>query len=453
MKDDMKKEYIKLSDSNRERILKIMRLIKDELELEEENTVVISHKSLLDIADNAFKILNYLEREKVIYQCPKDEGFTLPFSAQPIKDEVSLIVNKVKFEKMLDALTFDALFNLETIRLKGIKNIKKPETISQSKVTQAKENDKETLTKNSKECPICCKALAKIDKQSPFLFDCYICGIYELHKEARRYIESISFKEFWDKGYILSAIVREYSDMGTPIPLKSKEDVERIINSDIVPKDIQGKKDKVLLALERKYNHFEIFGSEINVLWDKDYPIGYCKNPEGLQYVLELLCQDGFIKTTSTTPPPVTGTYVIQSSGWDRLKELKGTKKTEKEAIIPVKFSTPPNTRWEDITIQFKDGHNVNIKIKDKSTHFDYKAMGFENKKRHLPNQQWIFLKLLAQRKGELSWADSDANVLLKKKKQLLSQTLKDFFQIDEDPFLLYKQEKAYKVKFNLIPE
>jgi hypothetical protein len=39
----------------------------------------------------------------------------------------------------------------------------------------------------------------------------------------------------------------------------------------------------------------------------------------------------------------------------------------------------------------------------------------------------------------------------LKKTKQLLAQTLKAFFNIDEDPFWPYEEVKSYKIKIKLI--
>lgn len=40
-----------------------------------------------------------------------------------------------------------------------------------------------------------------------------------------------------------------------------------------------------------------------------------------------------------------------------------------------------------------------------------------------------------------------------KKQKQLLSEALKAYFQISDNPFHDYKNEKAYRIKLNLIPE
>jgi len=112
--------------------------------------------------------------------------------------------------------------------------------------------------------------------------------------------------------------------------------------------------------------------------------------------------------------------------------------------------------------------------------------MGFEDARKRKPNKQWELLRLLALRNGDLAWSDSpqskggnirrtaqdfgyemdddatesaqnrgfgiikveDKN---KKRKQILSKSLKAAFQIDGDPFYPYKKEKGYKTKFRLI--
>jgi len=132
------------------------------------------------------------------------------------------------------------------------------------------------------------------------------------------------------------------------------------------------------------------------------------------------------------------------------------------------------------------DGHNVKITAKEKSIKVNYKDMGFEDKKQLKPNTQWEFLNILAECRGEISWKsnpegrksdirkvekemgfesdDEDgeqnrgfsykkAPDSFKKTKQLISKTLKSFFDLKEDPFYSYHKEKAYKIKLNLLPE
>ncbi len=120
--------------------------------------------------------------------------------------------------------------------------------------------------------------------------------------------------------------------------------------------------------------------------------------------------------------------------------------------IYPPKL--PPGTKWEDITIEFVDGYVVRITAPGFRGRTDYIRMGFENKKTLSPNVQWKFLQELAVSYGEMSWRDMTGMAIRnKKRKQLLSDTLKHYFQIDKDPFLPYKQARKYKTRFHLFPE
>jgi len=142
----------------------------------------------------------------------------------------------------------------------------------------------------------------------------------------------------------------------------------------------------------------------------------------------------------------------------------------------------PANARWEDISIAFMDGHNVDIKYKGKNYRSDFKEMGFEDLKSRRPNKQWELLQRLAENNGEIAWDslssgrssdiskteqdfgyefDEDetqnkgfsiikAPDKLKKTKQLLAQSLKRFFKLDTDPFFPYEEVKAYKIRLKL---
>ncbi len=130
-----------------------------------------------------------------------------------------------------------------------------------------------------------------------------------------------------------------------------------------------------------------------------------------------------------------------------------GSMKTslQRPRIVPIQL--PPHTRWEDITISFRDAHSVTIKAGDFHRPADYKGMGLENRTRLLPNKQWDFLYKLANNHGELSWHDSKASLKNRKRKELLAKALRTYFQVSEDPFYPYKQQKAYKIRINLIPD
>ena len=117
-------------------------------------------------------------------------------------------------------------------------------------------------------------------------------------------------------------------------------------------------------------------------------------------------------------------------------------------------YDLPEGFKWEDLTIKFKDGHCVKIIAGEFVHNADYKEMGFEDQRKVTPDQQWIILNELAKKvDNSITWEDKIANATIKKKKQLIAKKLKEYFGIKEDPFYLYKQEKAYKLKINLIPE
>lgn len=111
--------------------------------------------------------------------------------------------------------------------------------------------------------------------------------------------------------------------------------------------------------------------------------------------------------------------------------------------------------KWDTLTIQFIDGHHVKISGQDTKTTVTayFKEMGFEDARKRQPNKQWLLLKLLAESNGGLSWEKSEAKGDIKKKKQLLAKTLRDYFGIKDDPFYPYKENDSYRIKINLIPE
>lgn len=139
----------------------------------------------------------------------------------------------------------------------------------------------------------------------------------------------------------------------------------------------------------------------------------------------------------------------------------------------PPVFDLPPDSKWEDMTIKFKENsESIEIFSRDKLiTSSDYKKMGFGKNK---PDKQWGLLRRLAaiyatneQRKGEknvpatvtdlsqslLGRVDQSAQTNIHSKKKALSSQLMQDFGIYDDPFDDYNQWGYYKTKFNLIPE
>ena len=130
--------------------------------------------------------------------------------------------------------------------------------------------------------------------------------------------------------------------------------------------------------------------------------------------------------------------------------------------ITPLKL--PSDTKWEHITIQFLDYDKVKIQAPNKFNKVvNFRKMGFENQKNGKPNKQWELFYDLSRYRGDLSWTITtyrkkvDSHPLstpkIRKQIQRLSESLKQYFNINEAPFYDYVKYEAYKTKFFLLPD
>jgi len=154
-------------------------------------------------------------------------------------------------------------------------------------------------------------------------------------------------------------------------------------------------------------------------------------------------------------PLPITGE--IKVIGLDEgLKAL--TKKGIEESKPKFPYKIPAGTQWHNVIIKFIDNEKIEIHVKRLKHSADFKEMGMVGKgKIPTPNEQWFFLKVLAQCYGEISIKDPEAKDKYKKHKQELTETLRNYFSIDYDPFYPYhssleKRGNSYKIKLILIP-
>lgn len=135
---------------------------------------------------------------------------------------------------------------------------------------------------------------------------------------------------------------------------------------------------------------------------------------------------------------------------------------SSQKRITPLKL--PPDTKWEHITIQFLDYDKVKIQAPNKFNKVvNFRKMGFENQKNGKPNKQWELFYNLSRYRGDLSWTITtyrkkvDSHPLstpkIRKQIQRLSNTLKEYFNINDAPFYDYIKIGAYKTKFSLLPD
>ena len=118
-------------------------------------------------------------------------------------------------------------------------------------------------------------------------------------------------------------------------------------------------------------------------------------------------------------------------------RELEG--RSAAQGVHRFPFKLPAGTTWENITIQFLESTKVLILVGKYRHETNYADMGFSDGRGYKPNQQWTFLRVLAQRGGEITWEDPEATSKWKKTKELLSKSLREYFTSDYDPFLPYR--------------
>ena len=116
-------------------------------------------------------------------------------------------------------------------------------------------------------------------------------------------------------------------------------------------------------------------------------------------------------------------------------------------------YKLPPDISWSDIVIKFLDGHNIQIVAGKQVYKANYKEMGLDDSRQLKPNLQWALLKALSENNGGVSWKEGNAKNNVKKQKQLLSTKLKNYFNIEREPFYSYKKQLGYQIKITLVPE
>lgn len=144
----------------------------------------------------------------------------------------------------------------------------------------------------------------------------------------------------------------------------------------------------------------------------------------------------------------------------NQLKNIKNSADKHTIPHFPLKVNS--ETKWEDITIKFINISDIEISI-GKTKHItNYAEIGFSDQR--VPNQHdntsqkqsWKFLILLATGMGSLDFGKltAEEKTKCKKQKQELSNILKSYFSLPDDPFEKYDKDKAiFKIKINLIPD
>jgi hypothetical protein len=114
-------------------------------------------------------------------------------------------------------------------------------------------------------------------------------------------------------------------------------------------------------------------------------------------------------------------------------------------------WEMPQGTGWSDVTVEIVGMDAAKIIIGDEIHSASAAEMGFEDRKKKVPNQLWHLLIDLAEAEGELLLKSPERSKDWRPKDfQRLRGTLKAYFQLDDDP-IPYERKNGYHTRFKIL--
>ncbi len=113
-------------------------------------------------------------------------------------------------------------------------------------------------------------------------------------------------------------------------------------------------------------------------------------------------------------------------------------------------FPLSNGLRWQHIEVKFVDGHTVKVRAQEVRERYNFSQMGFMDRRTGNPNKQWKALEAAAEHHGTLSYETCGTSAQMKKRKQLLANTLKAFFGLEDDPFYRYGKAVGWRTRFKI---
>jgi len=154
--------------------------------------------------------------------------------------------------------------------------------------------------------------------------------------------------------------------------------------------------------------------------------------------------------------PRETLTDHIEQCFRDAMEELRArdhSKGTQKEIDVD-RFPSPPDLCWEEVSMAFVSDQEIKVKARDQLKKFKFDQIGFEDKRSGKPNRLWFFLQVFAAIGGQLSWQDLSSTGMTANQVQSnvkrLRKILRNFMEIEDDPFEPYYKVKAYQTRFTI---
>lgn len=163
------------------------------------------------------------------------------------------------------------------------------------------------------QCIICKDAAKRSFERNIIHYECLSCGTFSVSRNFEN-----QDKDIHDKvaKYLLSGYIREQNEYGNTDILISSENVFDILMSPIIPKDIEEKENKFLLALERRTKYLSCPVKDIIM---RKPSICYAYNKDELLYLKSALVKEGYVKEIGS----VADGYALTYKGLKKAQKLK----------------------------------------------------------------------------------------------------------------------------------
>ena len=158
--------------------------------------------------------------------------------------------------------------------------------------------------------------------------DCEICGKYKLFYTVVDQVRRMDFKE---NGFILSGYIRNATVNGKVIKIR-KNDLERIIETTLLPEDALDKMDLLLTYIARRAKSLHLADVEIEV--NHDFPLVYCKEPNEFSQILYVMEKKAKYLITKGNYQ----FYNLSFEGLKRMKEIKKIRPKSNQAFAAYQF-------------------------------------------------------------------------------------------------------------------
>lgn len=128
-------------------------------------------------------------------------------------------------------------------------------------------------------------------------------------------------------------------------------------------------------------------------------------------------------------------------------------KQIESGKILSKFPALPKDTSWNELTVQFTDGHTVLFTCRGKSMTASYYDLGMAKSRAGKPTVVWDMLYQFAVNHGVIDWKSRSATLHVKKRKNRLCEIFNKIFTIPGNAIIWDKDAKQYRCLFTILPD